>query len=390
LVESIFRDRNKLSPRYIPQVLPHREEQIRFLDSLFAGVLENIAESHLRVAQIVGGVGTGKTVTTIRFGESLEGEARRRKISLTHVYINLKLQGGNRVLVYRYLVEKGAPSIYSTSLSAEEMLRNLVKYLQAENRYLLISLDEVDYYVRHYSREPLLYDLTRIGELSPGEPCGVVGLIVTARNREFYKGLDRAELSTLGRNSIDFAPYTSGQIFDILAQRVEEAFRPGVVTDEVLEYVADVTARPPVNGDVRHALDLLLYSGNLAENRGSGRVLLDHVRRVHGETYPMITSEDIMNLEDRKKIVLLAVARALKTKRTAYVSLRDIRETLSVVCEESDVKPIDHAEEYVQDLSDRGIVDIKSLTSIGISGIPTEDLDRFLDNMIERVKSELE
>ena len=390
MVEPIFRDRNKLSPRHIPKVLPHREEHIRILNSLFTGILDNITQSHLRVAQIIGGVGSGKTATVIRFGENFENAARRRKIDLTHVYINLKLQGGNRVIVYRYLIEKGAPAIYSTSLSAEEMLRNLVRYLQAESRYLLVSLDEVDYYIKHYPREPILYDLTRISELSPGEPCGVVGLVATARSAEFYKSLDRAELSAFGRNSIEFSPYTSSQIVDILNQRVEEAFQPEVVTDDVLEYVADVTARPPVCGDVRHALDLLLYSGNLAENQGSSRVLLDHVRRVHGETYPMITSEDMMNLHDREKIVLLAVARSLKTKRVAYVSLSDIRDTLGMVCEEFEAKPIENAEEYIQDLCDRGMVDIKSLTSIGISGIPTEDLDRFLDNIIERVKSELE
>ena len=37
---------------------------------------------------------------------------------------------------------------------------------------------------------------------------------------------------------------------------------------------------PQINGDVRYALDILLYVGNLAESSGTGRVILDHVRKV--------------------------------------------------------------------------------------------------------------
>jgi hypothetical protein len=48
---------------------------------------------------------------------------------------------------------------------------------------------------------------------------------------------------------------------------------------------------------------------------------------------------------------------------------------------------VDEIEECVEDLHDRGIVEIKSLTSIGISGVPTEALDRFLDTLIERIKA---
>lgn len=47
---------------------------------------------------------------------------------------------------------------------------------------------------------------------------------------------------------------------------VDEAFHPGVVDEEVLDFISDITASPPINGDVRVGLDLLYYSGTLAEN----------------------------------------------------------------------------------------------------------------------------
>jgi len=41
----------------------------------------------------------------------------------------------------------------------------------------------------------------------------------------------------------------------------------------VLRYVADLTASPPIGGDVRYALDTLLYAGTLAENQNNKAVV---------------------------------------------------------------------------------------------------------------------
>jgi Cdc6-like AAA superfamily ATPase len=88
-----------------------------------------------------------------------------------------------------------------------------------------------------------------------------VGLIVISRGTEYYGLLEKSELSTLGRSIVDFKPYTSEQIQDILSSRAKEAFKMDTVPDSVIEFIADVTSAPPVNGDVRYALDLLLFAG---------------------------------------------------------------------------------------------------------------------------------
>ena len=386
----IFKDREKLTPRYIPSTLPHREEQIAQIHSFFSDALTKPSQTHLRTVQIVGSVGCGKTAATRLFGDRFQEEARRLRIDLNHIYVNLKLHGRSRVLLYRYLVQQAAPEAYSASLSAEELLYQLVKYLRERSGYLLITLDEIDYFIKH-SREPdVIYDLTRLEEVSePGKPCNVIGVVFTARSREFHKMLDEAALSTLGRIPIEFKPYNSKQILDILDHRVREAFQPRALSSDLLEYVADITAKPPVNGDMRYALDLLLYSGTLAEHEGAEAVTAEHIRRVLNATTPSITEEDIANLPPREKLVLLGVVRALKTSSRPYASLKEIRLSTGVVWEEYKLKPmsVDEIEECIEDLHDRGIVEIKSLTSIGISGVPTEALDRFLDTLIERIKA---
>jgi len=381
MLVTVFSDKGKLSPRYIPRLLLHREEQLNTLARIFD--VHDLSRSYLTPVQLVGGVGTGKTCTAIRFAEQLTERAVAKDVDLKHVYVNLKLQGGSRVVLYRYLVEKASPEVYSGSMSAEELIRGLANSLVRNRKYLLITVDEIDYFIKH-TKEHLVYDLTRINELSPGEASAVVGVIFIAKGKDYHSYLEEAEISTLGRYSIDFPTYTAPQIYDIIEKRSDESIKRGAISDEVIRYIADLTAERPVNGDIRHALDLLLYSGNLADNRGSERIELDHVRRVHGETHHVITSEDLLNLPEVEMYVLMSVIRALKLKKMPYVTLKDIRASHQILCEERKMKPIHDVEECLQDLHDRGIIEVASLTKIGISGAPAEQLETFLDTIIRR------
>jgi archaeal cell division control protein 6 len=387
----IFKDREKLSPRYVPPNLLHRDGQIEELITFFKDSALDPARSFLKPVQIVGPAGTGKTSTVLRFGERFVSEARRNGVSAQHVYVNLKLQGGSRVILYRHLLEKATPEVYSSSLSGEEMLRAMLKRLRETNRYLLLSLDEVDYFIKSTKETRIIYDLTRLNEVDPESGCNVVGVIFVSRNKDFHEKLDRAELSALGRITIEFHPYRRDEMVDILAQRASYAFQPGAVSEDVLRYVADLTASPPIGGDVRYALDTLLYAGTLAENQNSDRILVDHVRTIYAEVHPSITDEDIMDLPKKEHLItLLAIAKSLTAGDAPYVALKDIRLNAKIVCEEMGLKPIEDIDEYVQDVSDRGLVEIRSLKEIGIIGVPGENLARYLDRLLKRIRDGLD
>jgi cell division control protein 6 len=388
----IFRDREKLTPRYIPQTLPHREGEVSFLSSFYRDVLEYPSRSHLRAVQIVGAVGSGKTAVARLFGERFEAEARKMKVDLKHVYVNMKLHGVSKVILYRHLVRQAAPEAYSSSLSSEELLYTLIKYLKDGRKYLLLTLDEIDYYVKHTEDSSVLYEISRLEEfLEPGETTNVLGVTFIARGREFHKLLDEGILSSLGRIVLEFKPYSFSQLVDILESRVREAFNPNVVSQDLVEYVAEIVSKPPVNGDVRYALDILQYSGNLAEYEGYDRITPEHVRKVLNITYPTVTDEDIYYLPEKDKIVLLGLARVLKGSGKPYASLKDIRMSCGIVCEEFNFKPLssEDVENCVDDLQDRGIVEIRSLKSIGLNGVPAESLEQFLENLMTRLGSGL-
>jgi archaeal cell division control protein 6 len=384
----IFKDREKLSPRYVPTTLLHRENQMSQLGGFFKEALVRPDRIFLKPVQLIGPAGTGKTSTLIRFGEKFTGEAKKKGITVQHVYVNLKLQGGSRVVLYRYLLEKATPEVYSSSLSAEEMLRAMVKELYESKKYLVISLDEIDYFIKSTKETRVVYDLARLNEIDPQQHSNVIGVIFVARNKEWHEKLDDAELSTLGRFAIEFPPYRSSEILDILTQRSEEAFQPGALSPRVLEYIADLTASPPVTGDIRYALDLLLFAGMVAENQASDRVRLDQVRFVHGELHPSITEEDIMNLPKKEHVIsLLAVVRSLKSKEESpYTTLKEIRLNMSQLSEEMNLKPLDDLETYVQDLNDRGLIEIHSLNEIGIKGASTRELEGYVESLLRRIQ----
>ena len=93
-----------------------------------------------------------------------------------------------------------------------------------------------------------------------------------------------------------------------------------------------------------------------------------------------------MNLSSDGRLVLLALVRGLKANESAYISLRELRKFYNIVCEEYNVKPVEDFEAQVQDLIYRGIIDMKSLMEIGISGAALIDLEKFLNNLLKQLE----
>jgi archaeal cell division control protein 6 len=381
----IFLDRSKLSARYIPKELPHREKQISLIQSVFKNSSEKPEEFILTTLQVIGPAGIGKTSTVMKFSEILETEFKKSGLRLKIAYINLKLQGGNKYAIYRFLLEKIAPELPAQGLSAEEMLRYLLAYLRENKTYVLIVLDEIDYLIRSSKDSSIIYDFTRLNEFDLTQHCNVLGVIFIARSTEFYNKIDQAELSTLGRVPIDFPAYTSEQVSDILIKRCSESFNPNIIGTDIIDEVSFITVSKQINGDIRYALDLLLFSGQLAEAQGTGRVILDQIRKVHGQSHTSITTDDIIDLPKNQLLALMAVVKTLQVRRKQYVELKEIRLHALELADEHKVKKFD-VEDYLDDLLDRKIIEMKSLKEIGINGTALSELEPILQSQLKKKK----
>jgi cell division control protein 6 len=371
-----------LSPRYIPSDLPHREKQIDQIQYIFKESYSNPDKFPLAVLQIVGPAGIGKTSTILKFSKLLEGDFMSNRLRMKTAYVNLKLQGGNKYAIYRLLLERIAPELPAQGLSAEEMLRYLLRYLHENKIYALIILDEIDYLIKIAKDSGIIYDLTRLNEFDPDNPCNIKGVIFIARSTEFYSRLDQAELSTLGKVPMEFPTYSIKQISDILVSRCSEAFNPKAIGSDVIDEISKITISPAVKGDLRYALDLLLYAGNLAESQGTGRVYLDQIRKVHGQIHPSITTEEMEELSKNQIFTLIALVRALRVKKKQYVELKEIRSYALELIEEFKLKKLD-IEDHLHDLQVRKIIEIRSLKEIGIQGASLQELEPILHKQIK-------
>jgi cell division control protein 6 len=208
-------------------------------------------------------------------------------------------------------------------------------------------------------------------------------VIFIARSTEFYNRIDQAELSTLGRVPIEFPPYSNKQISDILIRRCLESFNPNVVGSDIIDEVSAIAVSPQVNGDVRYALDLILYAGQLAETQGSGRISLDQIRKVHGQSHPSMTTEDIMGLPKNHLVALMAVVKTLSVRKKQYVELKEIRLHALELADEYKMKKFE-VEDYLDDLLDQNIIEMKSLKEIGINGAALNELGPILENQLKK------
>ena len=380
---TIFRDKSKLSPRYLPSELPHRGKQIEQIDHIFGASYSNPSKFPLTVLQIVGPAGIGKTSTVLKFSKLLADNFLRNRLTLKTAYVNLKLQGGNKYGIYRFVLERVAPELPSQGLSAEEMLRYMLRYLNENNIYLLIILDEIDYLIKISKDTGIIYDLTRLNEFDPDAPCNAKGVIFIARSTDFYQKLDQAELSTLGRVPMEFPIYSIKEVSDILINRCSEAFIANAIGSNVIDEVAKFTVSPANNSDIRYALDLLLYAGNLAEVQGTGRVTLDQIRKVHGQIHSSVNTEEIEALSKSQIFTLMALIRALRAKKKQYVELKEIRIRAQELSEEFKLKKLD-VEDYLDDLEARKIIEIRSLKEIGMHITSLHELEPILLKRIKR------
>lgn len=379
----IFHDRSKLSPRYIPNELHHREKEISLLLTMFKDSYIKPDEFLFSTPQIVGRSGIGKTSTILKFSKMLENEFIKSGLTLKVAYINLKLQGGNKYAVYRFLLEKIAPELPSQGLSAEEMLRYLLSYLTENKLYTLIILDEIEFLLRSNKDSGIIYDFTRLNEFDLSKHCNVIGVIFIARSTDFHDKIDSSELSTLGRLPIEFKPYSIDEISDILLTRTSDSFNPNVVGTDVIDEVSLITTSSQVGGDVRYALDLLLYAGNLAEANGSDRITLDQIRKAHGYNKPSLTIEDLKELPKSHLLSLMAILKVQNKRKKQYIELKEIRVYALELADEYKIKKFEF-EDTMNDLLERKIVEMKSLKEIGMNITSLVELEPLLEQQINK------
>jgi cell division control protein 6 len=325
----VFKDREVLRHDYLPERLPHREDQIRRLGEAIAPVLKGARCSNIFV---YGKTGTGKTAVTKYVLNRLEAKAKDIGAPVSFCYVNCRL-AGTEYRVLASLCQSVNFTVPFTGLSLGEVFDRFKQGLDAAKRLLIIALDEVDAIVKARS-DILLYELTRINETLTRSKVSIIGISNDLRLKEF---LDPRVLSSLSEEEIVFRPYNAAELRNILAERARMAFREGALSEGALSLCAALAAAE--HGDARRALDLLRVAGEVAERKGADTVLEDHVREAEKLIEHNRVVDALANLTLHSKLVMLSVYHLVRANGYRAVT-GEIYEVYNELCGELAVTPL--------------------------------------------------
>lgn len=366
-----------LDPAFVPPRLVHRERELRALSAALKSSLSKGVASH---RLITGGIGSGKTALAKRLAEDLLRGGPLGEQPVRSHYVNCWRRSSDRTVLLELLRSVGT-SIPDRGYSVAEMLDVFEQGIRRAPAHRLLILDEASALVRGGTK--LIYLLTRSTEVG----LGSISLVLVA-SEDVLPFLDGASRSSFGpTHRLHLAPYDAPALAAILAFRAELALRPGSVTPDLLEQIAQIAAP---SGDARFALEVLYGAARTADEEGAGEIAPDHVRAARGSIYPTMTETKLEGLSETELFVLLALSRTLKGPRTRAPTDR-IRGAYQALCEEHDRTPVSRVTFWrtLKALEREAIVQIEPgpagrAQRIGMDEVPASVLTGLLEGRLAR------
>lgn len=335
---------------------------------------------------LYGKVGTGKTAVSKLSARILAQHAKKSKLNMGFVHVNChRVRTTHGVL--SEIAKILSPFVVTRGIPTSEIVDLIASKLLEERASLLVTLDEVDYLLES-AGDDLLYTLTRFNESYPSR---AIGLILVSRSLAFIEHLSHSVKSTLQKSFVEFPPYNAEQLADILADRVSSAFYPGVVTEDALNMVAQVSSQ---DGDARFALELLWKSGKAAEADGSAEVTADHVRTAFSGMVKSLALDALPNIGEHELLILYAICRRLKEEGSVFTTIGAVEREYAYLCQLYSISPRKHTQVwgYVQSLSSMGIILARlsgkgqrgKTTNLALTGSPIDPLTEEVQRQLKK------
>jgi cell division control protein 6 len=294
----LFINRELLRSTYIPEILPHREQEITELASILSPALNYEAPSNILM---FGKPGIGKTAVSKLVGGEIQLRGKEVGKQIHFIYINCQLSDTlYKILqhISKQLSNNETDSIPVSGLPIDVLFDKIVSLPDKQKQMLIITLDEVD----KIRDDITLYTLTRINEQLQ---LARLSVICISNNLRFTDFLDGRVKSSLSQETMVFNPYNAEQLQDILRIRCQQALVPNVLADDVIPLCAAFAAQE--HGDARRALDLLRVSVELAERKRECKVTSKHVRLAQNKIEKDRIEEVIHNLPAQQRLLLHAI-----------------------------------------------------------------------------------
>ncbi len=365
----IFRkDREILRPSYLPEKLPHRENEIEQLASIMSTAMRGGRPSNVI---IFGKTGTGKTAVIKYLAREVQRteELVEKEVldipDMAFIYLNCEIVNtpygilqniGNR------FIKDFSSMIPFTGWPTEKVYNMLVSKLDESPKIVIVVLDEIDKLV-YNSGDDVLYYLAKINDDMKNSKLSIIGI---SNDLKFMEFLDPRVRSRLSEEKMVFPPYNASELKDILEERARLAFNPGTVDEGVTAVCAALAAQE--HGDARRALDLLRVAGEIAERSGDRRVTANHVYAAKDKIELDCTAETIKTLPLQSKLVLMAIIMHGEQGRNRLTT-GEVYSAYAELCDFVGTKPLTQRRitDLISELDMLGIINAK-VKSFGRGG----------------------
>ena len=362
---TLIKDRNVLSPHYVPDTILYRDEEIKAIAKTISPLLRKEKPKNLF---IYGKTGTGKT-TCVKYVMKKINEIKERyeiKNFSLH-YINCRIYDSRYKIMQNFL-KVYYPEIEKSGFGISYFYEKLT-HLLSQGNHILIVLDEIDMIK---DLDELVYTFIRVND-EVGNGClSIAGI---SNKLSFKSKLDTRSKSSLYETEIIFPPYDAIQLKGILQQRVKLAFDENAVEEEAINMMAAITAQE--NGDARYALKLLYTTAEIAEEENAIKINKNHVEMARRKVELDITKEAVKTLPLHHQLILYALAKltinnkqkSLSEEEDAYFFSGDVYEAYVKCCKQFYKKPKSARSyrDYINELENLGLVSTV-FTSKGIRG----------------------
>jgi cell division control protein 6 len=345
LKNSIYKNRDVLYALIPSTGLLHRTEQKNELVMELAPILMDSAVSGIF---IYGTPGTGKTAVITSLMEELSSEAKKRNIELKKAYVNCSENRTETTILIDILSQINPSNNYPrVGWTRAKAITELTRVSNELKTNIIAVLDEVDYALKE-SGDDIIYRLSRINERLKSKFSTIL-ISNDVRVSDYIKPRTQ---STLGRVRVVFAPYSSEELFDILNDRAKNAFNANVISDAVLQKIAEIEASR--GGDARKALELLDSCAKIAIARNLNKITLDLVDGADKNLEKDTVFNIVTTLTKHQKLLFLAMIKSNKNSLDGGAVYKSYVEA----CEKQNVAPLSirRIRTFLVNLSELGLI----------------------------------
>ena len=300
--ETIFKDKKPLDHRFLPEKLPHRNEQITQIAKYWIEALNNVTPSDVT---LYGKTGTGKTAAANFAKEQLLEAATNKNVFVRVEYIRCTDYTTEYQVIAQLCQKLGrdVPHRGWTKAEVVNTFRDIFKKnVFGKKLILIVILDEIDILLEK-DGDGILYTLPRTENVS---------ILSISNYVDFKKFIKPRVMSSFRDKEIVFPPYGADQLADILTARAALSFKEDTIDNDVIPLCSAMAAKE--EGDARYALDLLRTAGEIADEEGTGIVRGDMVRRAKDRIEHNKVTDIILTLPTQQQRVLEALLKLTQEK----------------------------------------------------------------------------